>query len=469
MLDKMSMNQEIKALGITRMQAVKWLMAIILPLLIMLIPVSETYTSEMRMFFILTGICILVMAFDLTEMIIPALALPLMYILSGLGTPAIVFKPWLGIVPWMNLFGLMLASILLSTGLLTRVAYWCIIKTGATYNGMLYAIMAAGIVFNFIIPGNTLLPMAALTYSICTALDLGKSKESAGIMLAGFFGSIIPGYMVYSNNFVMFQGVGMAVTDVSIPWLTYLIHNITLLPYSFLIIFMLTKVLKPDVKIEGKVYFEKAYKELGKLALTEKKAIVISIVLFAMFLTSSIHNIQPAWIFLILIIVSFLPGVNIGTKESLASVNYTFIFLITGCMAIGEVSSTLGVGQWISNMILGVISGSNIFVILVVVWLLAFLLNFLLTPVAIAAVVTVPLTEMALGLSISPFVIYYALMQGSSQIIFPYEWPFAFLFFSFGLIPIKHFIKVFSITSLMNLIYFMVIMIPFWRLIHLIG
>lgn len=464
----MSMNNKIEMLGITRLQAVKWAAAIILPLMLLMIPVTETFTHDMQLFFILTGICILVMAFDLTEMLIPALALPLFYILSGLGTPAVVFKPWLGIVPWMNLFGLMLAGIILSTGLLTRVAYWCIIRTGATYNGMLYAIMVAGIVFNFIIPGNTLLPMAALTYGICTALNLGKSKASAGIMLAGFFGSIVPGYMVYSNNFVMFQGVGMAVTDVSIPWLTYLIHNITLLPYGFIIIFMLTKVLKPDLKIEGKQYFEKEYKALGALTTNEKKAIVLSVALFLMLLTNSIHNIQPAWIFLILIIVSFLPGINIGNKETLSSVNYTFIFLITGCMAIGEVSSALGIGQAVADVILSFISNSNTFVILVVVWMLAFLLNFLLTPVAIAAVVTVPLTEMALSLSISPFVIYYALMQGSCQIIFPYEWPFAFLFFSFGLIPIKEFIKVFSITAVINFIYFMVIMIPFWKLIQLI-
>lgn len=188
-----------------------------------------------------------------------------------------------------------------------------------------------------------------------------------------------------------------------------------------------------------------------------------------MFLTSGIHKIQPAWIFLILIIASFLPGINIGTKESISSVNYTFIFLITGCMSIGEVSSVLGVGQWISNLMMPLISESNIWVILMIVWLLAFGLNFLLTPVAIAAVVTAPLTQMALNLTISPFAIYYALMQGSSQIVFPYEWPFAFLFFSFGLIPLKQFIKVFSIAAVMNFIYFIVVMIPYWHLIGLIG
>lgn len=461
-------SNQIAWLGITKAELLKWGIAVFVPLSLLLVPVTKEFTSDIRLFFVLTAICILVMAFELTEMVIPAFALPLLYILSGLATTDIVFKPWLGVVPWLNLFGLMFAGILLESGLLTRVAYWCIIKTGATYNGILYALMGAGILFNFVIPGNTLLPMATLTYSICQALNLGKSKESAGIMLAGFFGSIIPGYMIYSNNFVMFQGIGMSVTDVSISWGTYLLHNITLLPYSFLVIFMLTKLFKPDFEIKGKKYFQEAYTGLGALKTEEKKAALLSVVLFALFLTSSIHKIQPAWIFLILIICSFLPGIKIGNKESIAKVNYSFIFLITGCMAIGEVSTALGVGQWISNQIMPVIAGKHIAVILIIVWILAFCLNFLLTPVAIAAVVTAPLTELALNLSISPFVIYYALMQGSSQIVFPYEWPFAFLFFSFGLIPLKHFIKAFSLTAVLNFIYFVCIMIPFWHVIQLI-
>ena len=95
----MSRNSRIEKLGITKLQAIKWIIAIILPVCIFFIPTTETFTQEMRLFFVLTGICILVMAFDLMEMLIPALALPLFYILSGLGTPAVVFKPWLGIVP----------------------------------------------------------------------------------------------------------------------------------------------------------------------------------------------------------------------------------------------------------------------------------------------------------------------------------------------------------------------------------
>ena len=52
--------------------------------------------------------------------------------------------------------------------------------------------------------------------------------------------------------------------------------------------------------------------------------------------------------------------------------------------------------------------------------------------------------------------------------LLPYEWPFVMVFFSFGLIPMKDFIKLFSIKTVVNFIYFLVILIPFWKLIHLI-
>lgn len=43
----------------------KWLIAVGLPLFILLIPVSETFTSEARMFLVLSIMAILVIAFGL--------------------------------------------------------------------------------------------------------------------------------------------------------------------------------------------------------------------------------------------------------------------------------------------------------------------------------------------------------------------------------------------------------------------
>lgn len=454
---------------IDKSSGLKWLITLLAPICVLLVPTSATFTSDMRLFFVLTLLIILIMAFELTPLIVPSLAFPLVYLISGLAPANVVFAPWLNAAPWMTISGLILASIISGTGLLKRGAFWCIVKSGCSYNGILYALMFAGILFNLFIPGQALVPMAVLTFSICQALELGKSTESAGIMLAGFFGATIPMFFFYSSHFVMFQSVGMAVTDVSISWIDYFFQNIMLVPWAFIVIFMVTKVLKPKKDIKSAAgYFKREYDGLGAWKPEEKRAAILCIALILLLVTNNIHKIQAAWIFMLLVCVSFLPGINIGTKESLEKVNYPFIFLITGCMAIGEVSNLLGIGKWISDMLMPVIAHGNTAVILAVAWFLAFAMNFILSPIAIAATFTAPLTQIALDLSINPLVFYYSMIQGAAQVLLPYEWPFVMVFFSFGLIPMKDFVKLFSIKTVVNFIYFLVILIPFWKLIHLI-
>lgn len=71
---------------------ISWIVTILVPVILLLIPTSETYTSELRIFFALTICAILMFAFDQVHSAIPALLLPLAYAVTGIvdfGAP-----PW---------------------------------------------------------------------------------------------------------------------------------------------------------------------------------------------------------------------------------------------------------------------------------------------------------------------------------------------------------------------------------------
>lgn len=446
---------------------VKWIGSIALPLLIFLVPVSGTFTAEMRLFFVVTLMVIAVMAFDLTPMIVPSLAFPLVYIITGLASPKVAFSAWLTVNPWMMIGGLIMANILNSTGLLKRGAYWGVIKSGATYQGILFALLIAGMVFNLFIPGQALIPMALITYSVCQALKLEKSRESTGIMMAGFFGATLPMYFFYSSHFVMFQSVGMSVTDVSVSWAGYLLHNLPVVPWAFFVVFMVSRLLKARKAINGKEYFQKELDAMGPMSAKEKRALAVCAALVLCLVTNSIHNIQPAWILMLFVCISFLPGINIGSQESIENVNWSFIFLSAGCMAIGEVSNVLGVGAWISNLLVPFMSQCGKSMVLVCAWLLGFIMNFLMSPLAIASTFSVPLTKLAMDLSINPLTMYYSMIQGADQILLPYEWPYFMVFFSFGLITMKDFFKVYGTKLVLSFLFFILILVPYWNLIQL--
>ena len=68
-------------------------------------------------------------------------------------------------------------------GLLRRIAYKCILLTGASYKGIIWGIALAGVVIFLLMPNdNAAVPIAALAYGICLSLNLKKGPESAGIM-----------------------------------------------------------------------------------------------------------------------------------------------------------------------------------------------------------------------------------------------------------------------------------------------
>ena len=63
---------------------ISWIVTILVPVILLLIPTSETYTSELRIFFALTICAILMFAFDQVHSAIHALLLPLAYAVTGI-------------------------------------------------------------------------------------------------------------------------------------------------------------------------------------------------------------------------------------------------------------------------------------------------------------------------------------------------------------------------------------------------
>ena len=63
-----------------------------------------------------------------------AITLPLFWIFFGVAPADTVFAPWTQYIPWYVLGGVVMAVVLEDTGLLKRIAFFCIEKVGCTYN-----------------------------------------------------------------------------------------------------------------------------------------------------------------------------------------------------------------------------------------------------------------------------------------------------------------------------------------------
>ena len=129
-----------------------------------------------------------------------------------------------------------------------------------------------GLVLNIFIPSQACLPMAVLAYGICRSLNLGVSKASTGIMLSAAAGALLPLMFMYSPSVAVIYTAGMTVTGKAIPsYLAFLQQNIVSVVFLILMVFIYSKMFKPNHTIDGKEYFQDKYAELGAMKLSERK------------------------------------------------------------------------------------------------------------------------------------------------------------------------------------------------------
>lgn len=106
------MSSNTVALGRSKNDLIKLFITIAFPLALIFVPTNEVFTPQMRLFFIVTLIAIFSFATDSLPQTGVALALPIVYILTGLAPGQVAFAPWLNYIPWMVIGGLLLAVVL---------------------------------------------------------------------------------------------------------------------------------------------------------------------------------------------------------------------------------------------------------------------------------------------------------------------------------------------------------------------
>ena len=108
--------------------------------------------------------------------------------------------------------------------------------------------------------------------------------------------------------------------------------------------------------------------------------------------------------------------------------------------------------------------GSN--VVMIAIYVVAVVLNFLLTPLAILAGFSEPIAQIAAGLGLNPVGALYSLFLGCDQVLLPYEYLTYMIFYGFGLIKLTDFMKVLGLKMALATVLLAVVMIPWW---HFVG
>lgn len=450
----------------SRSMMVKWFFTIGAPAIVAFVPTNEFFSWQLKWYLVSTLFAILCWALEVLPLTPVSIALPLFWTFFGIAEPAVAFSPWSTYVPWMILSGLIMAMILKRTGLLERIAYHCILMTGASYNGILVGLAITSFFLTLLV-GNVQVPLAALSYGICIALNTGKSKASCGIMMVTAMVSLTTLTMSFQGTVAIIVGIGAALNgDTSLlGFFQSIFVNLPIIGLMVILTLVSMKLFKPDKTIEGKEYFTQKLEDLGKLSRDELKCILVLIIYFAFMLTTRYTGLNLVWGLAFVPLLLCAPVIGVATAKDFDAVNFGFIIFIAACISIGAVGVSLGIGQILAQVILPLVAGKNYIAFFVISAIAIFGLNFLMTPLAIQSAFTVPLTTIGMSMGLNPMAIYYFIACVGDQIILPYEYALYLLPFSFGLIKMGDFIKIMSIKTVLAFATIFLILLPWWNMV----
>lgn len=459
-----------KSLSAGGSQLWKWAVIVLLPLTAALVPCGAAYTVEIKKFLVVTLCAIAMFATEAIDNTIASLLLMIFYVIVGIAPFSTAFAAWTQELPWMMIGSFVVVAVIQRTTILKRIAYWCVLRTGGTYKGLLMGMVALGMITCTLIPSTSAaVIVAAITYGICESLHLGRSREAAGIMLAGQLGFMESYLFVYSPTFI--SVIFSTIHDtfpVDMDYLTYLKHNAVFIPYVFLVGFLMTKMIRPAQPVFDRGIFRERLRELGPMQTEEKKTLTVLLLLVAYLLTYQWHGFPMIYGFLIAPALLYAPGIRVGRKEDLQQVNYGAVIFIAACMSIGTVATSIGLGDVIVDTLTPALQGMSPVLFLGIIWLIVVALNFLMTPVAEMTALGVPLTKICMRMGITPLVMCYTVFQGGSQLLLPYEVTMWLVAFGFGNVPMKDFIKICGMKMLVCFVYLMTVGMLYWKLIGLL-
>lgn len=444
----------------------KWLFSILLPLGLFFF--FRDLPLKMAAYFFISLWAILAWLMETLPEAVVGLALPVLFLMAGVGTPQQIFSPWLGEVPWIILAGLVFGSAMMDSGLTKRIAFRMVLLMGPGYGNMMVGILLTGIILAPIVPSSIgkIAILSVLAISLCQAMGYEpKSREATGLMLAAFFAVRHPSYGFLTG--VAYIPMAMELTGevagVRMYWGQYFLHNF--LPWTLfavLCIGLIRLVLRSNRPNPSLAEIHRQYEALGPVTMAERKLIVMSILLLILLATDFWHHIPVSQLFMASAVLLFFPGIDLMDGSRLKIVNFPILFFMTGAASIGVAANVSGAAKWAAGALAPMMQGS-ILEILLMVFGVGMAARFCIHTVSAIATFVPPLAMAAQAQGLNPFPVIYTFLFSMEHSLFPFQVTTFLYVYSFGFMSFRELLKVTVLKVLLAAVFLVAVAYPYWR------
>lgn len=384
-----------------------------------LLPNEFSYAAKVMTSIITLGI--ILWSLEPIPIGLTALIILLLMLLFRIADTSVIFSGFSSPATYLIVGGMMLAAAVNETALIKRMSYTILKKWGSRSAGLLGSIIIIQQIQAFFIPSTAV--RSALILPVSTMIIETTHAEPGGnlrkmIMLGVAFGGIISGTSVMTAAIgniltveLLNRFAGINITYFQWFYYTFPIWLI-LIPAIWL---MLLKVFPLP---EEQQYFPaisdemtKKLEELGPINSREIRCLAILLGIVFFWLTEPLHGLHPSVPALAGVVLMTLPIIGVAAWEPVVRINYNTVLLISVTLSMGytfvdsgaatTISQYLSV-DWFMQLI------QNPFSAVVIVIIMAQIFHKMISNVATAVVVLVPIViSVAQNAGINPLAISF--------------------------------------------------------------
>lgn len=465
------MSMDVGFTKFSKKDLVTWGISVFLTAACLVVPEQGIYTHNVKLFLAITVFCLSLAAFELVPNLVVAMLLSSLYVATGRAPIEVAMSPWTRTTILLVVGAFFMASTLQASGLLARIAYRMMCWAKGNYFIVLLYILITAVVLNIITSGWGFMIMAPLCLGLCVSLNGIKKNLGAGIAAAVMIGGCTSHAYTYQASawaviLPMAEGYH---TPGDVTPLSIILHCWPLAIVSIILIFIISKWYKPEEPLGDITYFRERLDKMGKITARERNNAIMLITLLVYIFTTGIHGFSIDLGFAFIPWMVYLPFMKGADFDTLKYFSWEMVFFAMSCMSIGAVATSVGIDKALTSLLLVLLNGTtSVTSIMALVFGIVFGLNFLMTPLAIFALVTKPVLALVTSMGYSPVPFMYAINACSEAIVLPYEYLPYLTVFSFGMISMKDFFKINVLRSVIILGSFLFILVPYWKLIGLL-
>ncbi|TCS41074.1 SLC13 family permease [Reinekea marinisedimentorum] len=354
----------------------------------------------------------LVMIFDLVD---PAL------LFSGFGSTAV----------WLIISGFVIGAAITTTGLGKKLASFIAPHLTGSYFRLIFGLVFSSVLLGFVMPSSVGRAVVLIPIGMALADQVGFAKGSngrIGIATSLALACNMPSFAVLPANIpnMILAGASETLFDVTFSYTEYLLLHFPVLGIlkSLLIVALTLKIFPDETgSAPGPEQAEAEEQEIDMSGKQMQVAVILAITLL-LWVTDTIHGVNPAWVGLAAAIILLLPkwGV-VAPKNFNSSVDFGTVVFVSSALGLGALVNESGIGSRMGELFtLMIPTGSdNDFFSFMVLSLISTVTGLIATIPGVPTVLTPMAAELSAVTGFSLPAVLMTQVIGFSTVVFPYQ------------------------------------------------